>query len=247
MPRCRPRSSRQEKLSPPIVWWCWKPLGQPDGRFLVNERGTWNAPGVEPQMRPGEMAGRPEVAALLGRVFATLAPGQIFTAFPRKMEGPLAEFLRSINVQSLLVVPIVLEGKPWGYLGFDDCHSERIWTTAESDALQVLGEIIGASIARARHTTELADAKRIVENSTTVLFRCKAEPSLPVTYVSENVSKWGYTQAQFLASPTFYLTLVHPDDLPRVAAWMQQLAGGRQRGLLADVPLPARGRELPLV
>ena len=176
-----------------------------DGRFLVNERAAWNAPGVEPQMRAGEMAGRPEVAALLGRVFATLAPGQIFTAFPRKMEGPLAEFLSSINVQSLLVVPIDLDGKPWGYLGFDDCHAERIWTTAESDALQVLGEIIGASISRARHTTELADAKRIVENSTTVLYRCKAEPGMPVTYISENVSKWGYSPAQFLASSTFYL------------------------------------------
>jgi len=31
----------------------------PEGGFLVNERGTWNAPGVEPQMRSGEMAGRP--------------------------------------------------------------------------------------------------------------------------------------------------------------------------------------------
>ena len=112
------------------------------------------------------------------------------------------------------------------YLDFDDCHAERKWTTAESDTLQVLAGMIGASIARARYTTELADAKRIVENSTTVLFRAKAEPSLPVIYISENVSKWGYTPAQFLASPTFYLTLIHPDDLPKVIAWFQALMAG---------------------
>ena len=111
------------------------------------------------------------------------------------MQGPAAEFLKSLNVQSVLLVPIALDGKPWGYLGFDDCHAERKWTTAESDALQVLGEIIGASIARARYITELADAKRIVENSTTVLFRLKAEPNMPLIYISENVSKWGYEPA----------------------------------------------------
>ena len=198
----------------------------PDGRFTVDERGAWNAPGVEPQVRVGQMAGRPDVAAVLGSFFATLAPGQIFTMFPGQMQDPVAEILRSLNIQSLLLIPILQDESPWGYLGFDDCHAPRKWTTAESDALRVLGEIIGASLARTRHIRELADAKRIVENSTTILYRCKAKANLPVTYVSENVSKWGYTQAQFLASPTFYLTLVHPDDLPQVAAWLSSLLAG---------------------
>jgi len=195
----------------------------PDGGFLVHERGAWNAPGVEPRIHTGEPAGRPDAPAILGNFFATLAPGQIFTAFPRTMHGPLAEFLSSLDIQSLLLVPILIEGEPWGYLAFDDCHAEREWTTAAADTLRVLGEIIGACIARARHTTELADAKRIVENSTTVLFRSKAEPGMPLTYISENVSKWGYTPEQFLAMPTFHLTLIHPEDLPLVAANMNSL------------------------
>jgi diguanylate cyclase (GGDEF)-like protein/PAS domain S-box-containing protein len=198
----------------------------PDGGFLVHERGAWNAPGVAPRIRAGEPAGGPGAAAILGNFFATLAPGQIFTAFPRTMHGPLAEFLSSLSIQSLLLVPILIEGQPWGYLVFDDCHTEREWTTPESDALQVLGDIIGASIARARHTRELADAKLIVENSTTVLFRSRAEPGMPLTYISENVSKWGYTAEQFLATPTFHLTLIHPEDLPQVAANMKNLLEG---------------------
>ena len=201
----------------------------PDGGFLVHERGAWNAPGVEPLVqvaRAGELGGRPDAAAILGNFFATLAPGQIFTAFPRTMHGPLAEFLSSLNIQSLLLVPILIEGEPWGYLGFDDCHRERKWTTAASDALQVLGEMIGASIARARHTTELADAKRIVDNSTTVLFRAKAEPGMPLAYISENVSKWGYPLEQFRSSPTLNLPLIHSEDQPQVAARMKDLVAG---------------------
>ena len=198
----------------------------PDGGFLLHERGAWNAPGVEPRIHAAEQPGRPDAAAILGNFFATLASGQIFTAFPRTMQSPLGAFLRSLDVQSLLLVPIPVEGKPWGYLVFDDCHAEREWTTAASDTLQVLAEIIGASIARARHTTELADAKRIVENSTTVLYRGKAEAGMPLTYISENVSKWGYPPEQFLSSPTFHLTLIHPEDLPQVAARIKDLVAG---------------------
>ena len=202
----------------------------PEGGFLVHERGAWNAPGVAPRIRAGDAAGGPGAAAILGNFFATLAPGQIFTAFPRTMHGPLAEFFSSLSIQSLLLVPILIEGQPWGYLVFDDCHAEREWTTAASDTLQVLAEIIGASIARARHTTELADAKRIVENSTTVLFHSKAEPGMPVTYISENVSKWGYAPERFLASPTFHLTLIHPED--------QQLVAANMNSLLAETSAP---------
>ena len=103
-------------------------------------------------------------------------------------------------------------------------------------------EIIGASITRVRYTTELADAKRIVENSTTVVFRCKAEPLMPVTYISENVSKWGYTPAQFLESPLMFVSLVHPDDLPQVTAWMNTLlAGGGASSWLTFRLRPADG------
>jgi len=110
-----------------------------------------------------------------------------------------------------------------GFLMSERGHAKRKWTVAESDALQVLGEIIGASIARVRNTSELANAKRIVDNSTTVLFRIKAQPGMPLTYISENVSKWGYSPAQFLSSSTFYLDIVHPDDVLRVVAWFERL------------------------
>ena len=49
---------------------------------------------------------------------------------------------------------------------------------------------------------------------------------MPLTYISENVSKWGYGAAQFRTSPNFYITLVHPDDVPHVRAWMTSLLQG---------------------
>ncbi|HYL38415.1 MAG TPA: EAL domain-containing protein [Bryobacteraceae bacterium] len=200
----------------------------PDGSALVRERCIWSGPGVEPRIQPGFLESRPDLAAIPGAFFASLPKGEILATLPRRIEGDFAGFLRSLNVQSFLLMPILVEAERWGYLAFDDCHTERVWTTAECDTLQVLAEMIGASVAREGRTAKLAEAQRIVENSTTVLYRTAAEPNLPLTYISANVSRWGYRPEQFTAAATFHLTLVHPDDQAGVAAWIQ--------GLLADSP-----------
>jgi len=194
-----------------------------DGSMSVHTRYAWNAPGVHPPVQPGSLTGTAESAAALGTIFSKMSRGQIFMTLPRKLESHLARFLRSLNIQSNLLVPMLVEGKTHGYLAFDDCHSERAWTTSESEMLQVVAGIIGAAIARAQYIAELADAKRIVENSATVLFRCSALPGLPITYISENAAKWGYAPAQLRASPLFNLDTIHPADASQVTEWMKEL------------------------
>ncbi|MCX8087580.1 MAG: PAS domain S-box protein [Rhodocyclaceae bacterium] len=66
--------------------------------------------------------------------------------------------------------------------------------------------------------TELQRALAVVEASPVVSFRWRAEPGWPVEYVSNNVSRWGYTADQLKAGAPAYIDLIHPDDLPRIAA-----------------------------
>ena len=70
---------------------------------------------------------------------------------------------------------------------------------------------------RGRQIQKLADADEIIRHSPTILYRLSAEPGLPMIYVSSNVALLGYGQAPMLSEPTFYRTLVHPDDRARVA------------------------------
>ncbi len=79
-------------------------------------------------------------------------------------------------------------------------------------------------MARERRLGEkLATASRIVENSTTILYRLAGKPSLPVTFVSSNVSRLGYDLHEFLAAPDLYHSLVHPDDQPEVKQSRQRM------------------------
>ncbi len=54
------------------------------------------------------------------------------------------------GIISILVAPITLRGELWGFIGFDDCRSKRIWSESEERILRAAGNIIGSAISRRR-------------------------------------------------------------------------------------------------
>lgn len=63
----------------------------------------------------------------------------------------------------------------------------------------------------------LAMANVVVENSPAVLFRWRATKGWPVEYVSENVRRFGYLPEDLRSGRVPYVSIIHPDDLQRVA------------------------------
>jgi len=134
---------------------------------------------------------------------------------------PFKQLAKESEIESLLLVPVMVESKLWGSLAFTDPSPEhRQWTWAETDTLATLASLMGVSITRAKFVKELADANRIVQNSPTVLYRLKGEPQLPLTYISHNIVKFGYKPDELVTSGKFFQTLVHPDDQQKVMAAM---------------------------
>ncbi|MGH8347142.1 MAG: GGDEF/EAL domain-containing response regulator [Pseudomonas sp.] len=69
-------------------------------------------------------------------------------------------------------------------------------------------------------TRELADANIIVQNSPTILYRLRGEPSFTLMYISHNITKFGHVAAQLVASADWARTLIHPDDQSKVESAM---------------------------
>jgi diguanylate cyclase (GGDEF)-like protein len=70
------------------------------------------------------------------------------------------ELFEPQQVQSILIVPIFLDGEFWGLIGFDDCSGPRRWERAEVNALQIAAGTIGAAVRNLRadqHLRRLAD------------------------------------------------------------------------------------------
>jgi PAS domain S-box-containing protein len=70
----------------------------------------------------------------------------------------------------------------------------------------------------------LTQAKLILENSPAVLFSWKADETWSVELVSDNVSQFGYASEDLLSGKVPYASLVHPDDLERVAREVKEFS-----------------------
>ena len=175
----------------------------PGGAPALELRYAWHsprAPVILDATGMGDSSG-----ALADPWFAPLGDGLAVSARPREMpDGAAKSIFLSLGVRSVLLVPITVGGKIWGFIGFDDCTTEREWSSAELDILKIVADMIGSAIIRERYVEDLKNANTIVESSPTVLFRLRGDPSLPLIYVSHNVTKYGYDPEVMIAGASLW-------------------------------------------
>jgi PAS domain S-box-containing protein len=98
-----------------------------------------------------------------------------------------------------------------------------VWATAA--VLLILSGLIAllvvAVVRRRRAEEALRQANLVVESSPVVLFRWIAAEGWPVALVSKNVIEFGYTPEELLTGTIPFSSLVHPEDLERVASEVQ--------------------------
>jgi len=120
-----------------------------DGKLLCSQRYEWNAASASAQLDNPELQNVPYDEVLPSWV-QPLSSGQVVKGSPRDFASPARELLESQDIRSLLVCPITLGGEWWGFVGFDDCRTERAWPTAESSVLQALSNALAGSLRHAR-------------------------------------------------------------------------------------------------
>ena len=76
-----------------------------------------------------------------------LAKGETIVGHVRDFAEPVRTLFKQLGTQSVLLVPVRVEGHWWGHLGFDDCRTNREWSPTEIDTLKTLAELVGAAVA----------------------------------------------------------------------------------------------------
>jgi diguanylate cyclase (GGDEF)-like protein/PAS domain S-box-containing protein len=166
---------------------------------------------------------------------ANLAQGKVQFISTNEADEPVRGLLDSCGVQSFLLVPVFAGGNWWGAVGVGDGEANRVWSTVEIDTLHTLAELIATAIIHARDLTEIADADRIIENSSTILYRLDPKFPYAITYVSRNIGRYGYSQSQLLSVPGRYMELFHPDDRSAVLADIAEIIAGKTMESGSDV------------
>jgi diguanylate cyclase (GGDEF)-like protein len=88
----------------------------------------------------------------LERWYKMFSMGQMISGITQDFPIEEQYVLNQFNIQSILLVPLLLEEDFWGYLGLADCHSPRHWSKHEESSLLTMS--VSISGARQRHQIE---------------------------------------------------------------------------------------------
>jgi signal transduction histidine kinase len=135
----------------------------PAGALLASLRHEWQAPGQTRKSDDPAWLNLPYRAGGFERWMLTLSAGRTLDGLVRDFPATERERLERQEVLSLAVVPIISGGEWWGWLGFDDCQEERIWSGAEIEALRSVAGALGAYIARQQIETAEREQRALAE------------------------------------------------------------------------------------
>lgn len=97
-------------------------------------------------------------------IVSPLKKGEVVEILMRDVpEGTFKNLLINNQIRSILVLPIFVENHFWGFIGFDDCKSDRKWADAEKSILFAFANAIASAILRHQHENQLIAAKENAE------------------------------------------------------------------------------------
>ncbi|MCU0657120.1 MAG: GAF domain-containing protein [Polyangiaceae bacterium] len=143
------------------------------GLTLMSQRYEWSASEATPQIDNPALQdlpyrdGCPDWEDVLRR-------GEVINGFPRDMAPATRELLESQDILSILVCPILVHGDWWGFVGFDDCHSRRIWPPKERVVLQFLAKALAGALRNHLVPEQMPEVQRSLQAS---IDRCEQPPT----------------------------------------------------------------------
>lgn len=134
------------------------------GEPLVSQRHEWCAISATPQM--DNMALQDvRYHPNLSRWYDTLGRGDAIQGVVRGFPDGERAILEPQNVQSILILPIMIEGVFWGLIGFDDCRTERSWAPEAQAILRTAAAGIAAAHVRLENDERLRLASVVFDSA----------------------------------------------------------------------------------
>lgn len=188
-----------------------------DGRLLARQRFEWVAEGVEPQMDHPALQALDFQEAGLARWQELLNRNVVVRGLVESFPKPERAFLETLDISSILVVPIFVANDWWGFMGFDDTKWQREWSPPEEDALRAAADILGGAVERRRAEEALnrseARYRAILRDQVELISRYL--PDGRITFTNEAFRRY-FALSDEEANQANLWEMVHESDEPRL-------------------------------
>ncbi len=188
-----------------------------DDRLYTSQLYEWSE-GAEPQQGSDIVTNMP-VEEGIPTWIGTFLAGKCVNSLVKNMHPGEREVLEPQGIVSILTAPIMFHGHLWGFIGFDNCHSEYTWSRQEEDILRTAGTLISTAIHSRRTNQALYEAQerfRGVEEATGEII-WSVDENQRIDYISQRLeSVLNYRPEDIVGKP-FNALLLHPDEFAYTA------------------------------
>ena len=132
-------------------------------------------------------------------------------------EGDFKNILQEQSILSILILPIFIKKVFYGFLGFDDCTTERIWNSDEINILQTLTNNISVTIDRIQNENIIKESeekfKLLANNIPATVYLIKADEERNIVFINDEIEVLtGYKKQEIINTDFHIYNLYHPDD-----------------------------------
>ncbi len=132
--------------------------------FEVNETGThasntfeWCAPTIHPEKENLQNLSFDIVYNWYPQLFKNeMICANDIDEFDKKT----SEFLNQQNIKSIIIFPLFLSEKFYGFIGFDECSHKRIWNNSEINLLKTISNIFSHAFEKRKTENSLIESER---------------------------------------------------------------------------------------
>jgi PAS domain S-box-containing protein len=159
--------------------------------------------------------------------------GKVFSTNIKELPDDLYVILEPQEIKSILVLPLFVHGKFYGFMGFDECKINKNWESDEIDLLRTISNIISNTFERMLYQKQLssseAQLKRAIENTGTGLWDWNIVTG-EVYYNEVWCSMLGYDQSEIEPNVSTWEKLIHPSDMPIITEVLEKHMAGELDG-----------------
>ncbi len=143
-----------------------------EGQMRHFQLCEWCAPGIEPHIDNPALQNFALQDIGLERWEDELGNDSVVQGVVAQLPAGERPILEGMQVQSIVVVPVTINGQWWGCFGFDECRGARVWQEIEIECLRLSADILAAAIARENSESALRDS----ESEMAALFAAMRDP-----------------------------------------------------------------------
>lgn len=135
-----------------------------DGPTTVSMTHEWTAKNVTPVIDRPEMREQ-TFSPIFDRWRGVLSRRKVVAGKIRSFQSTERKFFEQTEAKSILLMPVFVAGKWWGFIGLSEHEEERDWLPVEIESMTMVADMFGAAILRNRMESQLKKANRAAEEA----------------------------------------------------------------------------------